>query len=120
MKDINKKIKIKLLLSFLENVPFDGWSWETLYFSAVEIGIVKSKKISEIEKEIPQVMPPRICISLRPASFWFRPKTSKMRIQKHPDRKQDKYHVRRPSQLFLKFNQSTKSVKTAPVFHFTG
>ena len=51
MKDINKKIKIKLLLSFLENVPFDGWSWETLYFSAVEIGIVKSKKISEIEKE---------------------------------------------------------------------
>ena len=27
MKDINKKTKIKLLLSFLENVPFDGWSW---------------------------------------------------------------------------------------------
>ena len=50
MKDINKKIKTKLLLSFLENVPFDGWSWETLYFSAVEIGLVKSKKISEIEK----------------------------------------------------------------------
>ena len=51
MKDINKKIKTKLLLSFLENVPFDGWSWETLYFSAIEIGIIKSKKISEIEKK---------------------------------------------------------------------
>ena len=50
MKDINKKIKLKLLLSFLENVPFDGWSWETLYFSAAEIGFVKSKKISETEK----------------------------------------------------------------------
>ena len=50
MKDINKKTKTKLLLSFLENVPFDGWSWETLYFSAVDIGIIKSKKLSEIEK----------------------------------------------------------------------
>ena len=50
MKDINKKTKTKLLLSFLENVPFDGWSWETLYFSAVDIGLIKSKKISEIEK----------------------------------------------------------------------
>ncbi len=50
MKDINKEIKLKLLLSFLENVPFDGWSWETLYFCAVEMGFVKSKKISEIEK----------------------------------------------------------------------
>ena len=51
MKDINKKTKTKLLLSFLENVPFDGWSWETLYFSAYEISLVKSKKISEIEKD---------------------------------------------------------------------
>ena len=50
MKDINKKTKTKLLLSFLENVPFDGWSWETLYFSAVDVGLIKSKKISEIEK----------------------------------------------------------------------
>ena len=50
MRDINKKIKTKLLLSFLENVPFDGWSWETLYFSAVDIGIIKSKKLSEIDK----------------------------------------------------------------------
>ena len=50
MKDINKKTKTKLLLSFLENVPFDGWSWETLYFSAVDIGLIKSKKILEIEK----------------------------------------------------------------------
>ena len=50
MKDINKKTKTKLLLSFLENVPFDGWSWETLYFSAVDIGLIKSKKLSEIEK----------------------------------------------------------------------
>ena len=50
MKDINKKIRTKLLLSFLENVPFDGWSWETLYFSAVDIGIIKSKKLSEIDK----------------------------------------------------------------------
>ena len=50
MKDINKKTKTKLLLLFLENVPFDGWSWETLYFSAIELGIVKSKKISETEK----------------------------------------------------------------------
>ena len=50
MKDINKKTKTKLLLSFLENVPFDGWSWETLYFSAVDTGLIKSKKLSEIEK----------------------------------------------------------------------
>ncbi len=50
MRDINKKIKTKLLLSFLENVPFDGWSWKTLYLSANEIGLVKSKKISKIEK----------------------------------------------------------------------
>ena len=50
MKDINKKTKTKLLLSFLENVPFDGWSWETLYFSAVDISLIKSKKITEIEK----------------------------------------------------------------------
>ena len=50
MKDINKKTKTKLLLSFLENVPFDGWSWETLYYSAVDIGLIKSKKLSEIEK----------------------------------------------------------------------
>ena len=51
MKDINKKTKTKLLLSFLENVPFDGWSWETLYFSAVDIGLIKSNKLSEIEKD---------------------------------------------------------------------
>ena len=51
MKDINKKTKTKLLLSFLENVPFDGWSWETLYFSAVDTGLIKSKKLSEIEKD---------------------------------------------------------------------
>ena len=44
MKDINKKTKTKLLLSFLENVPFDGWSWETLYLSAVDVGLTKSKK----------------------------------------------------------------------------
>ena len=50
MKNIKKKEKTELLLSFLENVPFDGWSWETLYFSAFEIGLVNSKKISEIEK----------------------------------------------------------------------
>ncbi len=50
MRDIDKKTKTKLLLAFLENVPFDGWSWETLYLSAVEIGLVKSKKISGIEK----------------------------------------------------------------------
>ena len=50
MKDINKKTKTELLLSFLENVPFDGWSWETLYFSAFDIGLIKSKKLSEIEK----------------------------------------------------------------------
>ena len=50
MKDINKKTKTKLLLSFLENVPFDGWSWETLYISAIDIGLIKSKKLSEIEK----------------------------------------------------------------------
>ena len=50
MRDINKTTKTKLLLSFLENVPFDGWSWQTLYFSANEIALVKSKKISEIEK----------------------------------------------------------------------
>ena len=50
MKDINKKTKTKLLLSFLENVPFDGWSWETLYFSAIDTGLIKSKKLSEIEK----------------------------------------------------------------------
>ena len=51
MKNINIKTKTKLLLSFLENVPFDGWSWETLYFSAVDIGLFKSKKLSEIEKD---------------------------------------------------------------------
>ena len=51
MRDINKKTKIKLLLSFLENVPFDGWSWETLYFSAHDIDLTKSKKISESEKD---------------------------------------------------------------------
>ena len=45
MKDINKKTKTKLLLSFLENVPFDGWSWETLYFSAVDTGLIKSKNL---------------------------------------------------------------------------
>ena len=50
MKDINEKTKTRLLLSFLENVPFDGWSWETLYFSAVDTGLTKSKKLSEIEK----------------------------------------------------------------------
>ena len=50
MKDINKKTKTKLILSFLENVPFDGWSWETLYLSAVDVGLTKSKKLSEIEK----------------------------------------------------------------------
>ena len=50
MKDINKKTKTKLLLSFLENVPFDGWSWETLYLSAVDVGLTKSKKLSEIDK----------------------------------------------------------------------
>ena len=52
MKDINKKTKTKLLLSFLENVPFDGWSWETLYFSAVDTGLIKSKKLSQIEKAV--------------------------------------------------------------------
>ena len=51
MRDINKKTKTKLLLSFLENVPFDGWSWKTLYFSAHDIDLIKSKKISEIEKD---------------------------------------------------------------------
>ena len=50
MKDINKKTKTKLLLSFLEYVPFDGWSWETLYFSAIDTGLIKSKTLSEIEK----------------------------------------------------------------------
>ena len=52
MKDINKKTKTKLLLSFLENVPFDGWSWETLYLSAVDVGLTKSKKLSEIEDRV--------------------------------------------------------------------
>ncbi|MDC3096187.1 COQ9 family protein [Alphaproteobacteria bacterium] len=51
MKNIDKKTKTKLLLSFLENVPFDGWSWETLYFSAIDNGLIKSKKLSEIEKD---------------------------------------------------------------------
>ena len=51
MIDINKETKTKLLLSFLENVPFDGWSWETLYLSANEIALLKSKKISKIEKD---------------------------------------------------------------------
>ena len=46
MIDINKKTKTKLLLSFLENVPFDGWTWETLYLSAVDTGLIKSKRIS--------------------------------------------------------------------------
>ena len=34
MKDINKKTKTKLLLSFLENVPFDGWSWDCLLYTS--------------------------------------------------------------------------------------
>ena len=51
MKDINKKIEIKLLLTFLENVPFEGWKWETLYDSAFEIKLLKSKKISEDEEK---------------------------------------------------------------------
>ena len=50
MKNIDLKTKTKLLLSFLENVPFDGWSWDTLYFSAVETGLIKSKIISETDK----------------------------------------------------------------------
>jgi len=50
MKDINKKIEIKLLLTFLENVPFEGWKWETLYDSAFEIKLLKSKKISDNDK----------------------------------------------------------------------
>ena len=51
MKDVNKNTKAKLLLSFLENVPFDGWTWEALYFSAFDTGLIKSKKLSEIEKD---------------------------------------------------------------------
>lgn len=50
MKDINKKTKTKLLLSFLENVPFDGWSWETLYLSAVDVGLTKSKNYQKLKR----------------------------------------------------------------------
>ncbi len=52
MKNIDKKTETKLLLTFLENVPFEGWTWETLYNSAIEIKLFKSKKISEHDKNI--------------------------------------------------------------------
>ena len=34
------------------------------------------------KKALLEVIPPRICVTFRRGSFWFRPKTSKMRIWK--------------------------------------
>ena len=49
-----------------------------------------------------EVIPPRICVTFRRTSFWFRRKSSKMHIWKHPGRKHDKYRVTKPWQLLWK------------------
>ena len=67
-----------------------------------------------------EVIPPRICITFRRASFWFRPKTSKMQIWKHPGRKHDKYGVLKVGQPFWKWYKSWNSFGTEPIFDFSG
>ena len=42
---MNKSKKIpetKILLQLLKNVPFDGWTWDALYNSAIDLKIFKS------------------------------------------------------------------------------
>ena len=39
----SKKIpEIKILLQLLKNVPFDGWTWDALYNSAIDLNIFKN------------------------------------------------------------------------------
>ena len=38
----SKKLKEKLLLSMLTNVPFDGWSWQALYTGAEDIKLFEN------------------------------------------------------------------------------
>ena len=38
----SKKLKEKLLLSMLSNVPFDGWSWQALYAGAEDIKLFEN------------------------------------------------------------------------------
>ena len=47
LKSINKNSEGKLLLAFLKNVPFDGWTWKALYNSADDINIVKGDLTGE-------------------------------------------------------------------------
>ena len=76
--------------------------------------------LKQSKKALPEVIPPRICITFRRGSFWSRPKTWKMWIVKHPGRKHDKYRVRKPPQLFRKSQNSWKSVETGPIFDESG
>ena len=46
---INKLRENKLLLQFVKNVPFDGWSWNALYNSADDLNIYK-KELTENDK----------------------------------------------------------------------
>ena len=76
--------------------------------------------LKQSKKALPEVIPQRICITFRRVSFWSRPKTWKMWIVKHPGRKHDKYHVRKPPQLFRKSQNSRTSIETGPIFDESG
>ena len=60
------------------------------------------------KKALLEVIPPRICVTFRRASFWTRPETSKLRIWKHPGRKHNKYRVRKPRHFFLTVSKIMK------------
>ena len=49
MKNKSKSINENLVLGMLDNVPFDGWSWEALYKSAAELKLY-DKKLDEHDK----------------------------------------------------------------------
>ena len=59
-------------------------------------------------KALPEVVPPRICITFRRPSSWFRPKTTKMWIFRHKGPKHGKYHVSKPWQRFSRITNLMK------------
>ena len=59
------------------------------------------------KKPLLEVIPPRICITLHRASFWFRPNSSKMQIWKHPGRTR-LIPCQEATTTFLKITKITK------------
>ena len=72
------------------------------------------------KRALPEVIPPRICVTFRRTSFWYRPKTLNMWTWKHPDRTHEKYQARKPRQLSRKSHYAWKSIGTGPIFDESG